>query len=203
MIVGLGYNMGVGKDTAAEALCKELGFKRVGFADALKDLALKADPLITSATRAVNVNVGHGRLAWAVHGLGYENAKRTYPEVREFLQRLGSGAREVFGDTFWIDRVMEPAILRSKAGLHTVIPDVRYRNEADTIRESGGIVINITRPGYHGNGHVTETELNDYEHFHAVVDNNGSIVELQAKIVQIVRDELQRYVAIGAAMDSD
>lgn len=192
MIVGFGYNMGVGKDTAALALCRELGFKRIGFADALKSLAVKTDPLVTSRTATVNVGIGHGRLAHTVAGLGYDEAKRVYPEVRRFLQALGNGAREVLGDLIWINQVMDQAISRDHAGLHTVISDVRYQNEAEAIKAVGGLLINITRPGHHGDGHVTETELNGYDGWDHVIENNGTIAELDLTVVQLVRDALPR-----------
>jgi hypothetical protein len=191
MIVGIGFNMRVGKDTAAMALSRELGFKRVGFADALKELALRADPLITTGNRAVNIGVGHGRLKWTVQGLGgWDKAKETYPEVRTFLQNLGLGAREVFGDDFWTNQVMAPAVSRDRAGLHTVIPDVRFLNEAEAIKEAGGFLIKLTRPGYGGDGHVSETQLAEYDGWDVVIENTGSIVELEASVIQTVRDAM-------------
>lgn len=195
MIVGLGFNKEVGKDTAATALCRELGFKRIGFADALKDLAFKVDPLITSSTARVNVGVGHGRLAWTVQGLGWDDAKRTYPEVRQFLQRLGHGARETFGEEFWTDIVKTQALSRQTAGLHTVISDVRYRNEADLVKEWGGMAIKIVRPGKgFGDSHITENDLVDYDGWDLVIENNGSIVELEQQVVQAVRDRMPKVL---------
>ena len=191
-IVGIGHNYQVGKDTAAQALCKELGFRRVGFADKLKALALEVDPLVTSATRAVNVDAGRGRLRWTVKGLGWDEAKRHHPEVRAVLQRLGVGAREVFGEDFWIEQALGGVGSTAKL----VVPDVRFRNEADAIRARGGILIKITRPGHHGDGHVSETELNGFDGWDHVIDNQGSIAELENTVVRIIREEIQKREAI-------
>lgn len=192
MIVGIGFNMQVGKDTSAEALCRELGFRKLAFADPLRQLAMAADPLITSSTRTVNVQSGHGRLAWTIQGMGYEAAKAAYPEIRRFLQALGLGAREVFGEHFWCDQTLGKAERIIMSGGHVVIPDVRFRNEADGIKAAGGLLLKITRPGHSGDGHPSETELADYDGWDHVIENNGSIVELQYKVVQLVRDALPK-----------
>jgi hypothetical protein len=185
MIVGIGYNMQVGKDTAAAALSRELGFLRRAFADPLKDLAFKANPVVSAGSRSVTVNydVGHGRLAWAVAGLGWEGAKATYPEVRTFLQNLGYGARELFGENFWTDKLFDSL----SPELNYVIPDVRFRNEAEAIQERGGVLIKITRPGRNGDGHPSETSLADFDGWDLVYDNTGSIPELESVVVEFVR----------------
>jgi hypothetical protein len=194
VIVGFGHQYQVGKDTAAQALCKELGFRRVGFADKLKALALEVDPLVTSATRAVNVDAGRGRLKWTVQGLGWDEAKRHHPEVRAVLQRLGVGAREVFGEDFWIEQALGGAHSVAKI----VVPDVRFLNEAEAIKARGGILIKITRPGHHGDGHVSETELNGFDGWDHVIHNQGSIAELEQTVVRLVREEIQKQEASDA-----
>lgn len=193
MIVGIGHVARVGKDTAAEALCRDLQFVRLGFADQLKELAMVADPLITSATRTINTHIGHGRLKWTVEGVGgWGPAKDMYPEVRAFLQRLGEGARKVFGEDFWIDRLME----RAQWHDNVVIPDVRYRNEAEKIREQGGVLIRINRPGRVASGHVSETELVDFD-WDQEFDNSGSVMDLQQNVVTFVKSKLQLRKALS------
>lgn len=191
MIVGIGNNFQVGKDTAAQALCRELGYRRVGFADKLKSFALQIDPLVTTSARTVNVQAGRGRLAWTVKGLGWDQAKRTHPEVRALLQSIGVAARELFGETFWIDQ----AIGDTPESAKVVVPDVRFRNEAEAIRDKGGLLIRITRPGHNGDSHISETELEAYGNWDHVIQNNGTVADLEAEIVRIVRDELAKREA--------
>lgn len=187
LIVGIGHVARVGKDTAATALCRDLGFVRLAFADQLKELALEADPLVTPAVKVVNTASGHGHLAWVVAGLGgFDAAKDTYPEVRKFLQRLGVGCRKVFGEEFWIDRLLE----RAAGHPRVVIPDVRFANEAAAIKARGGVVIRINRPGYVAAGHVSETELSDWD-FDEEFLNVGSVVELQVAVAGYVRNLLE------------
>jgi len=192
VIVGIGSVARVGKDTAAQALCRDLGYRRVGFADSLKQVAMICDPLVTSNVRLQNVGVGHGGLAHAVHGLGWEQAKDTYPLLRTFLQNLGDGCRRVFGDEFWIDQVLN----RIGPGERVVIPDVRYINEAVRIKEAGGFLIRLSRPGHAGYGHRSETELLDYDGFDVDLDNSGTITDLERRVVEVVGDELKRREAL-------
>lgn len=188
-IIGIGHQARVGKDVAASALTRDLGFVRVGFADKLKELALSSDPIVTSSAMTTNVGAGRGRFTWAVSGLGWDEAKALYPEVRGYLQRLGTAARDVFGPDFWIDQVF--------AGIgddeDVVISDVRYRNEAERIQEEGGIVIKIHRPGVagvHHADHASEKDLADWDGWDAVVVNNSDVQSLQAEVVRTVKEWL-------------
>lgn len=184
MIVGFGHVARVGKDTGASALTRDLGFYRLSFADPLKDLALEADPLVRQMSSAVvNIGTGAANLAHAVHGLRWEGAKDTYPEVRRFLQSLGLGARKVFGENFWIDQVFS----KMENGKDYVIPDVRFENEADAILAAGGLLIRIDRSGYKASGHTSETELADFDDWSAILRNDGDVREFQQAVVDYVK----------------
>lgn len=78
-----------------------------------------------------------------------------------------------------------------------IITDVRFPNEAQAIKDRGGIVIRVNRPlerlgnsklpklkHTSNNQHYSETVLDDYE-FDYVIDNNGSIEELIEKVKQL------------------
>lgn len=155
-IVGLVGPKRSGKTTAAEALVRERGFVSIGFADALKDLALRVNPILPGPPLAE-------RLAWWVDQYGWEYAKKR-PEVRRFLQELGCGVRDMVGEDSWVDAwarkrgVIED--LGTAAGI--VVPDVRFLNEAREIKQdryTEGLLIRITRPGLDaGDTHVSETE---------------------------------------------
>lgn len=192
MIVGIGHTARAGKDTAAQALCRDLGYTRVSFADKLKRLAFLSDPMIL-ANQMTNVGVGSGHLMKIVTSVGgWEQAKDRFPEVRRYLQNLGVAARDVFGDEVWIDA----AFANYLPGDKLVVADVRFPNEAEAIKARGGKVIKIARPGFEGGTHISETALADYP-FDAVVENTGSIVELEAKIVELVKGWLKQEAGLG------
>ena len=195
-IVGIGSQMRVGKDCAAQGLCRDLSFKRIGFADSLKDLAMIADPLAQSSSMAVNVNIGHGRLAWMVQGMGWETAKDSYPEVRSFLQKLGDGCRQVFGKDIFVRQVLD----QIKPGDNVVIPDVRFPDEAEAIKAAGGLLIRIDRPGFGTRGsHLSETALEGYDGWDVVYKNDTTIHDLQTGIVAWVQSQLRNPDAVPAA----
>lgn len=189
MIVGIGVNYQVGKDTAAAALCRDLGYRKQAFADPLRELAQIADPMITPMTGSVNVNIGHGRLLWTVKGVGWDEAKRMFPEVRRFLQDLGVGARRVIGEDVWVNALFNRVASPDE---RVVIPDVRFRNEAEAVKARGGFLIRIDRPGHHGDSHESERDLDGWTDWDLVVSNSGSLVELEAHVVDVVRQELTK-----------
>ncbi|HKZ20309.1 MAG TPA: hypothetical protein VJQ57_09380 [Acidimicrobiia bacterium] len=190
MLLGIGHVARTGKSVSAEALARALGFRIASFAQPLKDLALHADPLI-QPMQATNVGIGHGRLKWIVQGTGWEEAKDRHKEVRLFLQNLGLGARKVFGENFWVEQAMARyEVLTDKI----VFADVRFINEAEAIQAAGGKLIKIDRPGHKAMGHISETELIDFDKWDAVIDNNGSVMDLEEKVIETVRAWLPKEV---------
>jgi len=69
-------------------------------------------------------------------------------ETRRLLQRRGTEeGRQVYGDDVWI-RVLKTWMRRHMArGIELfIVPDVRFINEAQAIRDMGGIVIRLEAP---------------------------------------------------------
>lgn len=186
LIVGIGHVARVGKDVAAGALSRDLGFQRRAFADKLKELALEADPIVTTQVQTTNIGAGRGRLAWVVQGMGWDEAKNVYPEIRKFLQDLGLGARNVFGEDFWVKQ--------ATAGIgktNVVFSDVRFHTEADAVKALGGKLIRIDRPGRVAEGHASETALAGFEGWDAVIVNDSSVQDLEDKVVATVKGWLK------------
>lgn len=192
-LVGLIGKKRVGKDTFAATLVEEFGFVRVAFADPLKEMALTIDPVIAYGKREEDGTWTEPyRLSEAVAEEGWELTKDQWPEPRRFLQRLGDGVRQ-FDPEFWLRAGLTQAWTyrhgypeSQPAGVigmfrprSVVITDVRYPNEADAIREAGGILVRIVRPGVaDGDTHASETALDDYD-ANRTVNNAGSLVWFQ------------------------
>lgn len=175
--VGIVGRKRAGKDTAALTLIREFGFTRVGFADALKELALATDPPITTGSP-----VG---LADVVGAIGWERAKDEWSGVRRTLQRLGTGARNVLGVDVWL-RAFDLRAQQVAGPL--VVPDVRFPNEADHLRAHGFVILRIDRTGTDaGDMHVSETELEhirpDYQ-----ITNDSTVDALAERVRDLVRN---------------
>ncbi len=142
------------------------------------------------------------------HADGSECSSGAYEEIRpltprHLMQSLGTWGRAEFED-IWVKRALETACAvlagsdyvadvgiipldkaRTRIASGVVIPDVRYPNEVARIREVGGKVIRITRPGAGLTGeaaaHLSETALEKWrdEEFDGMCVNDGPIEKLQ------------------------
>lgn len=178
-LVGLMGKKRSGKDSFAATLVQERGFERFAFADPLKEAALALDPFIGSKWdgfwhgRDVDDVDDVPRLSDLVESEGWEAAKE-WPEVRRILQNFGVGIRAIDED-FWLRTTLTRAL---DARNPAVITDVRFPNEADAIRENGGTLVRIFRPGLDSSdSHASETALDDYEP-DVTVMNVGTLDEL-------------------------
>jgi hypothetical protein len=140
ILVGLTGYAQHGKDTVGARLVDKWGFQRFAFADALKSMALVLNPVV------LDYADGEGpmpRLAKLVEDIGWEGAKQ-YPEVRRFLQVLGTEAvRGHLGEQAWVDALH--LTLMHEAPERAVITDVRFPNEAIYVNDMGGKMARVER----------------------------------------------------------
>ncbi|WP_206475217.1 hypothetical protein, partial [Dietzia sp. KRD202] len=129
-----------GKDTAGEWFVNERGYRRVAFADPLKEAALRLDPSVQGQMNAPL------RLSETVRRVGWESAKDIYPEVRRILQELGSAVRAL-DENFWLRAALARVQEANETGVPVVITDVRYPNEAASLARAGFKLLHIDRPG--------------------------------------------------------
>lgn len=141
MIIGLTGRKRSGKSTAARYLVENHEFTELSFAEPLKRMALAVDPRVGPESDPV-------RLSEAVGVWGWEEAKDRFPEVRRFLQRLGTeGVRDILGEDLWVEQVHNQLWDLDLNHTSIVIADVRFENEARLIRDWGGVVVEIQRRG--------------------------------------------------------
>jgi hypothetical protein len=166
-----------GKDTVAQRLVTRFAFTRVAFADPLKDAALALDPLIPTSPGMSPV-----RLSRLVGETGWDYAKESYPEVRRTLQRMGQGIRNL-DEGFWVRVALDRVSVAETWNLPVVVSDVRYRNEAEALRNLGFLLVRIVRGEVVPLGdqsamlHTSENELNDYP-TDLTVANDGTLTDL-------------------------
>lgn len=179
MIIGLSGYARSGKDEAAKGL-GTINFRRVAFADKLREFLYALNPMV-AGTSSLPV-----RLKFVIDRYGWDGYKETTygKDIRELLQRLGTECgREMIGDTVWVDAVMN----NLRPTEHYVIADVRFPNEARAIKDAGGYVVRISRPGITAaNAHKSETALDDWA-FDKYVTNDGTLGDLQRRMYDVYR----------------
>jgi hypothetical protein len=176
-IIGLSGYARSGKDSAAAILVDECGFTRVAFADVLRDMAYAIDPYVQ-----LHNQDSFGRLSTIIDIYGWDRAKTAFPDVRRFLQRLGTeGGRDILGENIWVDT----AFARAPSD-KLVITDLRFPNEVDAVKARGGTTARIHRPGVAApNNHASEHSLDGIS-FDYNINNDGSLEDFRMKILELV-----------------
>lgn len=174
MIIGLSGYAQSGKDTVAELLCLNYGFKRISFALPMRDAIYTLNPFVNDSNRIADL----------VDEYGWDVAKAN-PEVRRLLQVFGTEVgREIFGETFWIDQ----AFKRASEYERVVFSDVRFPNEADAIKQSSGDVWRINRHNHQPvNEHKSEHAMDNYMFKH-VIYNDGTLDDLSDEVFMLARE---------------
>lgn len=123
-----------------------------------------------------------------------QDGKNTYIEtfdmtLGEMLQKIGTDClRNGFDDQIWIKSLF----VDIDPDKDYIVSDCRFKNEAEAIKERNGILIRINRPinpvaeaSGRDLNHLSEIDLDDYEHFDYIITNDGTYEELVEKIKQI------------------
>jgi hypothetical protein len=183
MLIGLTGYAGSGKDTFAKSLKLRGGFQRVGFADAVKEMALVLDPLLTVPGANEHDLV---YLSNVVMAYGWERAKQI-DSVRTYLQVLGTDAvRNIVGNDSWVRAAEAKVIGHLREGRSVVMTDVRFENEAAFIHAYGGKVIKIVRTDVGPvNGHISDTGIDSLP-VDDVIFNDGTIDDLGEKASRLL-----------------
>ena len=120
--------------------------------------------------------------------------------VREFLQKLGTDAiRDGLHTNAWVNALMagykpgpfypDVAIEKHAKLPNWIITDTRFPNEAQAIKDKGGIVIRVDRPGVKPiNDHPSEVGLDDWK-FDYKIANVSDIKALSLSVRIILEKE--------------
>jgi hypothetical protein len=136
MIIGLSGLAGSGKDAVADELVAHCGFFKLAVADAMKEACARW-------------------FGWTEEQLWGPSHLRNEPDPawggltpRHALQTLGTEWGRGLHPDIWVEQVLR--ITRGCRGSRFVIPDVRFTNECEAIRNEGGKVVRIVRAGHVG-----------------------------------------------------
>lgn len=167
MIVGLSGYARSGKDTVADLLRDH---ERRAFADAMREALYALNPIIKDGIRL------HEAL---YECKGWEVAKTAFPEIRRLLQVLGTEVgRQMIDEDVWVTMTTQDL----KPTDDVVFADVRFPNEAQAIKDLGGQIWRVNRPGTHAiNAHASESAMDNWP-FDAIITNDGTLEDLMGQV---------------------
>ena len=100
---------------------------------------------------------------------------------RKLLQSLGEAARCQINENFWVLSMLADY----QDSDFWIVSDVRYKNEADELLSRGALLIRINRTTDSSDVHQSEVDLDSYDKFSYVIENDGSLKDLYNKIKEI------------------
>lgn len=179
-ILAFGHKSRVGKDVSTKFLINliqerrpDLKVERRAFADKVKDISYQL---------------------YRLHGLQPGPYYDEHPEARsiklpilgkdpvEIWVAVGNKLREVYAET-WVDLVL----LDCSADI-IIVSDLRYPNEAKRICELGGYCVRLDKKDALIRDTVADNALNDYIGWHKIMQNNGSLSDLELEMTDLINE---------------
>jgi hypothetical protein len=198
MLIGISGKRNAGKTTLANLAVTEFGFMKDNFAFALKNEVKvfilthmqegqkfddawlwgsnkdKDIPFVLDVRRfsppvmSEYAHFGFFDFVTTVDG-GYITSGR------RMLQWYGTNFKRAKNPSYWTEQTMESLDLNHRV----IIDDMRFPNEAEAIRQAGGILIRVNRPtntpATESDFHPSEVALDNYEHFNLTIQNNWDL----------------------------
>jgi hypothetical protein len=178
MKIGFGHKQRSGKDTAADYLISKYGGMKLKFADPLYEIE-------SLCHKFVNLPPPNT----------YTKAQR-----RDFLQFIGTQWGRTLDYNVWA-RMMDDKLTKLESiyqpspklfdsidmEAHFFVTDVRFPNEVEVLKKHGFTIIRIDRSeelrDLTGNpNHESEISLDGHHYYDHIIDNNGTLEELYAKL---------------------
>ena len=165
MIIGLTGKKRSGKTTASDYLMYrfnghliDFNSVRINFKDALLDeLRANFPALLQAIADSYDHSDYDGMDPWTVDKLFREKP----PMMRALLQNYGTEVRRGDDPLYWIRRWNQRAKEEQR---HVITDDVRFLNEAQAVKDLGGIVVRIVREDLPSTDtHQSEAEMDQIE----------------------------------------
>lgn len=180
-IIAFGHRRRVGKDTASKLLITHLSCTKPGLKVQTRGFATKLK------------EVAYDLYGWA--GLKSEVYYENHPEQkdiklpllfrtpREIWIMMGMSMREIWDGTW-------PKIALASIPIHldldvVIFKDLRFKNEAEQIKEHGGRCYNIINPREPKHDDPADSALDTWDHWDGEIMNDGTIRDLGKKVIAI------------------
>jgi hypothetical protein len=122
-----------------------------------------------------------------------EDREKILPAIgktpRQIQIDLGTPAiRQAVFEGTWVEYLMHT----HKPDEVLIIPDVRFPNEVNAIRERGGFLFKIENPRVPITHDVADDAISDYENWDYRIVNDGTIDDLRTKLQPVVAAIMER-----------
>lgn len=163
-IIGLAGKARSGKDTVGAMLVTAFNAKTLSFASPIKE-ALRA--MLDLSEEHISGGLKETEITW----IG--------KSPRQLMQTLGTEwGRQIVSPTLWLDLAAREIESNRYCGYHSVVTDVRFDNEADMIRDMGGVIWHIQRENIpQVSAHASESGVS-LKSGDIIIDNNGTLNDL-------------------------
>ena len=186
MLVSIVGKAGSGKDLIGAYLASKLNLKEarsiyrtIAFADILKKHLMTIFGLSHAQV--------YGNLK-EVEDKRYKKDDGSYWTPREMMQYYGESMRSI-DKNIWIRLFIEK--MKSNTFISYIVTDVRHRNELEAVRSMGSMLIHVERPNknsIHGEGHISETSLDNYDiNPDFAINNDSSIDDLYYQLDSVIK----------------
>ena len=190
MIVGLTGRARAGKDTVAGILRERRGFVQLSFAAPMRQMVCSL----------LGVDLAElDRIKEQPHDLFGGKTPRFA------MQTLGTEwGRETIEPNLWVRCCLAAASREVARGGSVVISDCRFENEASAIRDAGGLVLHIRRPGQAiaESAHKSEAGV-AFVPGDILIENGGSLdalaLEVLTQVAPVDHHEQQTFAPLPAA----
>jgi len=161
-LIGIAGAAGSGKDTLADYICARHGADRIALADPIKAI--------------LNSIFGFTKTSWDDRKWKESAVPMIGHSPRVLAQSLGTDWGRALCEDIWVSKMI--GRWRENECPLTVVPDVRFDNEAVFILRSGGMIIRVDRPDAAPVAqHASEAGVQD-QLVHLTINNDGSIEDL-------------------------
>lgn len=183
-LIGIAGHKQSGKTTLAEMLCQRLNLPHDSFAAPIRRAV--ADIL------GISVDALEVRKETPIKWLGGQTP-------RHLMQTLGTEwGRQMIDGELWVK-----ALIQRSGGSGAVVSDVRFPNEAEAIRNSGGKVIRLIRPGFQTQDHhLSEVPL-PADLVDAEIVNDGPAFELLHKALEVLGGQDSERIPVYPSGDEE
>lgn len=184
MIIGLVGFIGCGKGTVADILVRDYGYQKFSFADALKDAVAI---LFGWPRNLLEGDTDESRLFRETPDAFWSKKFGYTVTPRHILQRFGTEAmRDVMNKDIWVH-----TLERRIQGLeNVVVPDTRFENEIQFIRNTGGKMIWVKRGIMPNAEEVAKMHISERawlgQGVDNVIHNDGTFTDLNQEVKSVL-----------------